>query len=150
MKPYRNRFVSDNRGQSLIEFALILPMMLVVMFMITEFGRALYMYNVLAQAARAGARTAVVSSSTNAVQYGTDRINEILTAANMKTGATVTVNITANYQGTGIKVVTATVTKPFTWAFKGPMPVNAGANPTTVSKKALTLQGQSIMKAETF
>ena len=54
MKSNPIRFVRDARGQSLIEFALILPMMLVVMFMITEFGRALYTYNVLATAARAG------------------------------------------------------------------------------------------------
>ena len=53
MSSKRNQFMRDTRGQSLVEFALILPMMLVVMFMITEFGRALYMYNVLASAARA-------------------------------------------------------------------------------------------------
>jgi len=40
-------FLSGTRGQSLVEFALILPIMLAVMFMITEFGRALFQYNVL-------------------------------------------------------------------------------------------------------
>ena len=37
-------------------------MLLVVMFMVTEFGRAMYQYNVLAQATREGARVAVVSA----------------------------------------------------------------------------------------
>src|SRR5678816_3024678 len=85
MKSNPIRFVRDTRGQSLVEFALILPMMLVVMFMITEFGRALYMYNVLASAARAGARMAVVSGSANAVANGTTAVNKLLASANMDT-----------------------------------------------------------------
>jgi len=150
MSSKRNQFLRDTRGQSLVEFALILPMMLVVMFMITEFGRALYMYNVLASAARAGARMAVVSGSANAVSNGTTAVNKLLASANMDTGASVNVAIDNNYQGTGVKVVTATVSRPFTWSFNGPLPVNAGASPATVSKKGLTLTGQAIMKAETF
>jgi Flp pilus assembly protein TadG len=150
MSSKRNQFVRDTRGQSLVEFALILPMMLVVMFMITEFGRALYMYNVLSSAARAGARMAVVSGSANAVANGTTAVQKLLASANMDTGASINVAIDSNYNGTGVKVVTATVSRPFTWAFNGPLPVNAGANPATVSKKGLTLTGQAIMKAETF
>jgi len=150
MKSTKKTFLRDTRGQSLVEFALILPMMLVVMFMITEFGRALYQFNVLSTACREGAREAVVSSSTNAVQVGTDRMNLILSKANLQTGTTVTVTTDNNYQGTGTHVVIATATRPFNWAFKGPMPVNAGAGSATVSKTALTLTGRSIMHSETF
>jgi Flp pilus assembly protein TadG len=150
MKSNRRSFVRDTRGQSLVEFALILPMMLVVMFMITEFGRALYQYNVLNTACREGAREAVVAGSGSAVQVGTDRMNEILDKANIKTGTSVTVTTDLNYQGTGTHVVIATATRPFNWAFKGPMSVNTGAGSAQVAKKTLTLSGRSIMHAETF
>lgn len=149
MKSRKNSFLRNTKGQSLVEFALILPMMLVVMFMITEFGRALYMYNVLSSATRLGARQAVVSTSGSAVSVGTAAMQQILNNANMSTGTTLSVTIDDNYQGTGQKVVIATATKPFNWAFTGPMHVNPG-QPTTVSKTALTLKGESIMKAETF
>jgi Flp pilus assembly protein TadG len=147
MKSNPIRFVRDSRGQSLIEFALILPMMLVVMFMITEFGRALYNYNVLATAARAGARTAVVSSVTNYDSKGRQKTMDILNAARLGTGTSVTFDVQTI---SGVKVVICEVKRPFTWAIKGPVPVNAGVGSQTVSKTGLNLSAKAIMKAETF
>jgi len=51
-----------NRGQSVIEFALILPLLLVLLFGITEFGRAWMTVNILTSAAREGCRLAVVTA----------------------------------------------------------------------------------------
>ena len=151
MKSNPIRFIRDTRGQSLVEFALILPMMLVVMFMITEFGRALYTYNVLATAARAGARAAVVSGSGSAVANATFAANDLLTKARLDTGATVSVAIDPNYNSSGVKVVTVTVTRPFNWAINGPISVNPAAGSDKVSKNAgLVLKGEAIMKTETF
>jgi len=150
MKSNPIRFARDTRGQSLIEFALILPMMLVVMFMITEFGRALYTYNVLATAARAAARAAVVAGAQNYQSRGSDRALQILDSANLRSGATVNFSIQDNYNGSNMKVVVCTVTRPFTWAINGPVPVNAGAGSQTVTKKGLNMSAQAIMKTETF
>lgn len=147
MNPFGKGLIRDTKGQSLIEFALILPMMLVVMFMITEFGRALYTYNVLATAAREGARLAVVKSESTAASAGTARMNSILVAANMSSGSIVRVWVDRDFNGTGTKVVVATVTRPFTWAMSGPITMNGGAS---VSKSALVLKGESVMKTETF
>ena len=55
-------FARRNRGQSVIEFALILPLLLVVLFGITEFGRAWMTVNILTSAAREGCRLAVVTA----------------------------------------------------------------------------------------
>jgi len=52
----------DSRGQSVVEFALVLPLLLVLVFGITEFGRAWLTMNVLTSAAREGARLAVVTA----------------------------------------------------------------------------------------
>jgi len=43
-------------GQSLLEFAIVLPLFLLIAFGITEFGRAYYQYNTLSKAIRDGAR----------------------------------------------------------------------------------------------
>jgi len=50
------------RGQSLVEFALILPIFLVVLFGLIDLGRAVYMNSTLSQAAREGARLASVEA----------------------------------------------------------------------------------------
>ena len=151
MKSKRLQFVRDTRGQSLVEFALILPMMLLVMFMITEFGRAIYQYNVLAQAAREGARIAVVSGSGSAVGDGRARMTDFLTKARMNTGATVTCEVLTNYAGiNGNTVVRAVAERPFTWALAGPLFTIGGGTASKGSKASWTLHGEAIMKSETF
>lgn len=49
------------RGQALAEFALILPIFLLILFAIFDIGRAVFIYNGLTNAAREGARLAIVN-----------------------------------------------------------------------------------------
>ena len=51
----------NSAGQALVEMAIILPLLLLLVIGIFEFGRAMYTKNTLTHAARAGARTAVVT-----------------------------------------------------------------------------------------
>ena len=51
----------DQSGQAAVEFALILPLLLTVLFLITEFSRAFNAYNDIAQMAADGARMAAVN-----------------------------------------------------------------------------------------
>jgi Flp pilus assembly protein TadG len=53
----------DERGQTMVEFALVLPVLLVVLFGIIQFGITYGNYVALTDAVRAGARTAAVSRS---------------------------------------------------------------------------------------
>lgn len=46
----------EARGQSLVELALILPVLMLVLVGILDFGRAFYAYNAISNAAREGAR----------------------------------------------------------------------------------------------
>ena len=48
------------RGQGLVEFALVLPIILLLFVAIFDFGRAVYALNTVANAAREGARVAAV------------------------------------------------------------------------------------------
>ena len=51
------------RGQALVEFALVAPIFFLVMFSIIEFGRYVYTVQILNEAAREGARFAIVHGS---------------------------------------------------------------------------------------
>ena len=50
------RFVLDEHGTSMIELAIVLPIFIILMASIAEFGRFFYTYTTLAKATRAGAR----------------------------------------------------------------------------------------------
>ncbi len=49
------------RGQTLAEFALILPILLLILMGMFDFGRAIVAYNTLSEAARNGARVSIVN-----------------------------------------------------------------------------------------
>ena len=57
------RRAGRSKGQSLAEFALILPILALLIFGLLDLGRAVYMYNTLANAARTGARVAAVNQN---------------------------------------------------------------------------------------
>jgi hypothetical protein len=55
----RKLVFSGQRSQALIEFALISPVLLLLLFGIVDIGRAVFYYDTIAHAAREGARSAV-------------------------------------------------------------------------------------------
>jgi Flp pilus assembly protein TadG len=64
VKVARNR----TRGQSLVEFAIILPVITLVVLGLFDLGRAVFTYNTLSQAARQANRTAIVDQDTTRVK----------------------------------------------------------------------------------
>jgi Flp pilus assembly protein TadG len=50
-----------SRGQGLVEFALVLPLFVLLLVAIFDLGRAVFAYNTLTNAAREGARIAIVN-----------------------------------------------------------------------------------------
>ena len=54
-----------SKGQSLAEFALTIPVMLLLVFTFFDFGRAIYYYSALSNAVREGARHAIVINNTD-------------------------------------------------------------------------------------
>ena len=121
----------NERGSTLVEFAIGITIFATVMFAVLEFGRALWVHNALADAARRGARYAVVHSAgdvaqvKNVVVYGdpaggSQPMLENLSAANVDVtyngfglnDGTVTVKIT-NYQFRFvIPIIGTTITMP--------------------------------------
>lgn len=61
------------RGQSLVEFALIVPLFLLLVFAIVDFGMGFYSWITVTNAAREGARIGVVGADSAAI---TERVND--------------------------------------------------------------------------
>ena len=53
--------VHDERGQTAVEFALIAPLLVILLLAIVQFGIAFHNYVTITDAARAGARKAIVA-----------------------------------------------------------------------------------------
>jgi len=62
------------RGQSLLEFAMVLPVLLLLAIGTIEFGRAYYQYNTLSKAVRQGARYMSTHGYTTAEQTNAKRM----------------------------------------------------------------------------
>jgi len=54
-------------GQSLVEFSMVLPIFLVLIFGLVDFGRAFYAWLIVTEAAREGARAAAVQGDASTV-----------------------------------------------------------------------------------
>jgi Flp pilus assembly protein TadG len=78
----RNRSTTQHRrrGAAMVEMALVLPIFLMVVMGIVEFGRALWVANMVTNAARESARMAILDGSTNAevTQAATDFLTQSL------------------------------------------------------------------------
>jgi len=122
---------NNERGSTLVEFAIGVTVFVTVMFAVLEFGRALWVHNALSDAARRGARYAVLHSSgsadqvKNVVVYGNEAgtgqpMLSDLTAANVNVvysnfglnDGTVSVSITGYQFQLVIPIIGRTITMP--------------------------------------
>src|SRR6188768_89561 len=91
MKRIRHRSHSNERGQALLETALVLPMLLLVAVGIFEFGRAYQTWQILTNAAREGARMAVLPDPTPGIVE--TRVREYMAAGQLSEYGTATVDV---------------------------------------------------------
>jgi hypothetical protein len=64
----------ESRGQALVEFALIVPLFVLILIGIFEGGRAIYTYNALSNATREGLREAIVHQDQVAIEEEAKRV----------------------------------------------------------------------------
>lgn len=55
-------------GQALVEFALVVPIFLLILFGLLDVGRAIFAYNSITNAAREGARLAIVNQDSASIE----------------------------------------------------------------------------------
>lgn len=106
----RRRSRKSERGSTLVEFSIGATVFLMVMFSVLEFGRALWVHNALADAARRGARYAVINKATDAAA-----VKNVVVYGNAAGGTKplvdklTTSNVNVSYSGFGLSEGTATV-----------------------------------------
>ena len=122
-------------GVALIETAFILPLLLVLCMGMLDFGRAFHMKSVLDQAAREGARIAVVTSPDP--DLVTDKVNEVLASSGV---AATSVQVTGP---DAARMVTVTVTATFTFVTPGIFALVNGDYGNTIP-----MSGQTVMRFE--
>lgn len=120
-------------GNAVVEFALILPLFLLLVFGVTEFGRALSVVQVLNSAAREGARIAAVTGPDQ--QAVEDRVNAVLAA----TAVTPTSIVVEGPVGSPESTVSVTVTSDFVVLSGSVLGAFSGT---------ITLRGASVMRHE--
>ncbi len=109
-----------DHGQTLVEFALVLPMLLVLFFGIIEFGNAWRTYTLVTNTAREGAREAVLPSSTTATVDSV--IDERLTAGRLDVSrATVTLGICSGITSCTDLPDTVSIDYQYQFIFLGPV-----------------------------
>ena len=107
MRSFQKR---ERRGVAVVEFAIVAPLMFLLVFGIIEFGRALMVQQVLTNASREGARRAILESTTAAEV--TTLVNDYLTNTSVS-GATISVS-PASLSSVGLgDPVTVTVSVPY-------------------------------------
>jgi Flp pilus assembly protein TadG len=142
--------VCSERGAELIEFALTLPLLLLLVLGIIEFGFMFQEYEVVTNAAREGARLgALIPSAGYKTAEAEARANQYLIAGGLKSAqATSTVGlsplaITVAGVTKCIQVVTATVT------YQHPVPFVGGIYAFFGGTAApIVLKGVSVMRTE--
>jgi len=140
------RRLSSQRGQALLETALVLPLVLLVATSIFEFGRAYQTWQVLTNASREAARIAVLPGTTD-LDIQT-RVQQYLTAGQLVGTASVAVDRTRTISiGLGTAGSTRiTVSYPFNFIVLNPVARLVVGNSSLGA--ALTMSAQAEMRNE--
>ncbi|MGE5329037.1 MAG: TadE family protein [Deltaproteobacteria bacterium] len=104
-----NKIIKNCKGQALVEMALVLPIFLMLIMGMIEFGRIFNAYLIVTNASREGARIAVVggtdtdvdnsiTNTTNTLRQEALTINVTPTQSSRNRGAQVTVTVHYNLE----------------------------------------------------
>jgi Flp pilus assembly protein TadG len=140
--------VKSERGAALLEAAITIPMLLLISVGIFEFGRAWQTWQVLTNAAREGARLAVLPDPT--VGNAETRAREYMAAGQLPgaSSAAVDVNRSASMTVNGAAVSASQVTIDYPFTFVVLQPVARLVSPGTSVGGPLTMRAQALMRNE--
>ncbi|HEX9368335.1 MAG TPA: TadE/TadG family type IV pilus assembly protein [Vicinamibacterales bacterium] len=141
MKRYRNQ-----RGAALLEAAITVPIILLISVGIFEFGRAYQTWQVLTNAAREGARLAVIQGSTDADV--TTTVRNYMQSGALPNYATATVTINRGVVLTGSdKASRIQINYPFKFMVLNPV-VRLIAPSDSTTGAPITMQSSALMRNE--
>jgi Flp pilus assembly protein TadG len=142
-KIMRTKLRKNQRGAALIETAFTIPIILLISVSIFEFGRAYQTWQVLTNAAREGARIAILTDKTDAdVQAA---VKGYMTSGGLPIGSAV-VNVDRNVAMGSNTASRITVNYPFQFIVLNP--VVRLVTPTSTTGAPLTMQSVALMRNE--
>ncbi len=141
MKRYRSQ-----KGAALVEAAITIPIILLISVGIFEFGRAYQTWQVLTNAAREGARLAVINGSTDADV--TARVRNYMQAGSLDNYSTATITIQRAVALTGADTASQIqINYPFQFMVLNPV-VRLIAPSDTTTGAPITMQSSALMRNE--
>jgi Flp pilus assembly protein TadG len=142
------RLIKSQRGTALLETALTLPLLLAVAVGIFEFGRAFQAWQVLTNAAREGARVAVLPNQPK--DAVTTRVNAYLTSGQLPNVENAKVSVTAQSidLGGGVTANGSKVTVDYPFQFVALQPVMKLLVKDSTVGAPLTMTVSAVMRNE--
>lgn len=142
-----SRRLSPDAGQSLVEFAILLPVLLGIVIGIFEFGRAWNVDQVLTSAAREGVRLAVVASTTSEGDV-IEAVEAALTDAALDPSLA-TIDVEGMNDGYGTQA-SVQVQYPYEFTFLGPIIqfMDLGGSCPNCTPGSITLNSRIVMRNE--
>ena len=140
----RKRLLKNERGAALLEAAVTIPLILLISVAIFEFGRAYQTWQVLTNAAREGARVAVLAGTTDT--QVSDAVRNYMTVGRLDKAASAPIDINRAAPlgiNTGSSV---TINYPFDFIVLGP--VARLVAPTSTAGDSLIMSAVAIMRNE--
>jgi len=129
-------------GEALLEMALVLPILLVLSMGMLDFGRAFHAKSLVDQAAREGARIAVISGNTAADAQA--RADDVLRAGGLVGAPAATVSAV----DPATHLMTVTVTYNFQFVTPGLFALVGGLTGTTNGGNTIPMTGRARMRLE--
>ena len=145
MRRLTRRLTKNERGAALLEAAVTIPLILLISVAIFEFGRAYQTWQVLTNAAREGARIAILSGTTDAEVRGA--VNNYMSIGQLNTlsAGNIDVNRTAPLgTSTGSQI---TVNYPFNFMVLGPV-MRLINRSSTIGDSPLVMSAVAVMRNE--
>jgi Flp pilus assembly protein TadG len=139
----RTRVLRGERGQAMVEFALVIPIFLLLVIGVIEFGRAWNLQQTLADASREGARRAAVFDPTLTQATVEAAIRAKIAASGFNPALATITWPTGFAVGMGAPI-TARIQMPYRFAFLRPLIMLAN----TSSDGTLTLVSATQMRKE--
>jgi Flp pilus assembly protein TadG len=139
------RLIRNERGAALIETAITIPIVLLIAVGIFEFGRAYQTWQVLTNAAREGARVAILSDATD--DRVTNAVQTYMTSGRLSNAGSAQISINRNVPlavGTASQI---TVSYPFSFIVLNPV-ARLVVSGTNTGSAALTMQSVALMRNE--